>query len=148
MMIPKEQEYNNSIKMSDTNTIKEEYCEADVDLILGMPSKDCSSFGICKIIPIDNNSSALLNRTNAVRGKLLLHSRNDLEIKFYTESMSERTKQKYFGTPFFLVNETVKTPHFVNAILERCFIIHKGKYPITKKEKYYKVSFKPMNDEY
>ncbi len=143
-MIPQEQKYNKSIKMLDVDSIKEEYYEADVDIILGMPSKDCRSFGICKIVPIDSFSPEILKRSNAVRAKLVLHPYKDLAIKFYTSNMSEITKQKYFGTPFFLVNETVKTPEFVNTILERCYIIYKGEYSITRKQKYYEVSFKSM----
>lgn len=80
---------------------------------LGMPSKDCRNFGICRIerfqpsglfMPYAKPEPLTGNRGIAY---ILFKNKMELDFAFIAESLSEATIQKYFSRPVFWIMETV-----------------------------------------
>ncbi len=131
---PKNQQDNRSLPIKSDGNI-------DVDVILGMSSKNCQFHGICKINPSSNmshedfmNSKDYLK--NSLRGVLCLDSKKKLILKFDRKTITPYIQKKYLKDDLFIINESLEMPSFVSLHFGTSFTVKEGTYPIKKGKKY------------
>jgi len=102
---------------------------------LGVPSKDCKNFGICRITPV-GKTNALPNRSkeecgcgDQCRGVVTVLESNEVEICFLRKTINSADYSKYFMSGYFLVEEDHSFPDENN--LPEQIQIFKGEYPVS-----------------
>lgn len=120
----------------------------DVDIVLGMPSKNCQFHGICKINPSSNlDYEDFLCSNNYLKNSLkaVLHvdRQKNLIIKFDRNTITAFIEYEYLSEDLFVIAESIETPFFVNDYFGIPFRIKKGVYPVIRGEKYYQIKINP-----
>ena len=120
----------------------------DVDIVLGMPSKNCQFHGICKINASSNlepddfmNSKTYLK--NSLKAILNLDEKKNLIIRFDCNTITTFIKDKYLKDDLFIISESIKIPDFASSYFRTSFEIKKGIYPIEKGVEYYQIKINP-----
>jgi len=114
----------------------------DINIVLGMPSKNCQFHGICKIEPpLSQNSAMGVKPNHGIRAILSFNKRKELEILFQKKDLTEKLRAYHFGRESFLVLEPVNIPEFAARALGRGFKVSVGRYPIYEADSFYKINF-------
>ena len=112
-----------------------------VEVIFGMPSKDCRFTGICRIDP--DHTFMKRDKSCSSAKALIYKGKNDgLTFQFQKKGMLLETMEKYFGSGSFVVLEDFKMPGFVLKSVELtdyCIVI--GVYGIVEMEDCFRIQF-------
>ncbi|MEO1515858.1 MAG: hypothetical protein AAFV95_12625 [Bacteroidota bacterium] len=112
---------------------------------LGVPSRKCRNFGICRITPIEGltasqwRSDKLQSCQAPFKGIVTVLDDQSVEIDFMKESISEENVDKYFSGTHFLMEEAFHFTYETDS--DYNFSIAKGKYPIYRTGQLIKVAF-------
>lgn len=109
-------------------------------VIFGMPTKDCSYNGICRIEPEINYQE----NTKRCQGlaDIFISTEKQLLFSFAKMYMKEKTMQKHFGSGYFIIIEAFRVPEFISqAITYNSVIIPQGIYKVTETKEAYEVVF-------
>lgn len=127
----------NQVNYSNTkNTSVKFQFMADVEL--GVPSRQCRNFGICRVHPIgganlENRQLEVLNKKctkrNPIGGVVSVMESGNVEICFLKHHIDEMSYHKYFISGKFKVEEDFYFSKSANS--EEEFTIKKGSYPLT-----------------
>ena len=112
---------------------------------LGVPSKDCRNFGICRITPVgelESPADRLGKRCgcNQCKGVITVLENNDVEISFLRKTITASDYNKYFVSGYFLVDEDHSFPG-ENGEPDQ-IQIQKGKYPVSIDTSLIKIAFR------
>ncbi len=104
-----------------------------INIMFGMPSRDCAFSGICRI------ESKMKNDHNCQDcfsvGRLVLVGKKQINFDFLKTSMKATTIEKYFGSGHFIIIEAYEMPEFVNQALGmKQLLIQPGIYPVVENE--------------
>jgi len=126
-------------KSSKLNNLKKEN-SISTSVVFGMPAKDCSYNGICRIEPLDmfnENTSRCIGIATITRV-----GTKHLLFQFPKDQMHRLTIHKHFGSGYFVLLEDYETPEFVGKVLGQCApVIRQGIYPIVDKDDFFEVIF-------
>lgn len=107
----------------------------DIEIIMGRPSKECHSLGICKILPVGSlRANSRIRQVNALDGKIQLVENNMIRIEFNTKDANNDVCRKYFSGKRLTILDEVELPKFVVDQFGESFTIPTGKYALTKNE--------------
>ncbi|MEM6320175.1 MAG: hypothetical protein AAF960_21065, partial [Bacteroidota bacterium] len=110
-------------------------------------TKDCRNFGICRIHAIGktkyNNKESCQGCTTIA--KITVFNRHHVAMDFLQSHLPAHVYQKYFSTNAFLVNEDYQ---YTSEDGTLNFTIPKGRYPIRKKSRLFKVIFKVVGSRF
>ncbi len=122
-----------------------------VEVVFGMPAKDCLYHGICRIDPASASPKAnYANGTAGDSGKNRSYSKAEvsatstgqLVFRFFKDDMLRGKASRHFGSGFFIVLESIRTPAWVNKALDIYgYNISKGIYKVKEEEAWYEVAF-------
>ena len=118
-----------------------------VHVVFGMPSLNCSRYGICRIedrstVPIDDN--AIQQQPNTALAEMFTQGTN-LIFTFKRNSMTESDISKFFGDDTFLMEEDKPlSPHIAAQLGLETAIILRGSYPIKRTDDTFEISAKMM----
>lgn len=115
-----------------------------VSVIFGMPTKNCSYQGICRIEPGENyqeNSGKCIGIA-----ELFKIDEHWIAFSFPKANLDPKTIRKHFGSGYFIILEDYQAPEFLyNAIGKTPFVIQQGIYKVKENENYYKVEINVSN---
>jgi hypothetical protein len=110
-----------------------------VEVIFGVPGKNCDGVGICKIIPLEPvrvhwkcpSARAWLNSTNGT-----------LSLVFDRSMLSVDICEKFFDDEIFQVEEAYTVPQTLLPLLNmEFFTVQPGHYPVQVSEQYFTICF-------
>ncbi len=109
-------------------------------VVFGMPAKDCSYNGICRIDHAD-----MYNQYSAgciSIAEIFRVGKKHFLFRFSKNKMRKLTIRKHFGSGYFIVLEDYETPEFIGTTLGQCApVIRQGIYPVLDKDDYFEVLF-------
>ena len=115
------------------------------EVVLGMPSRDCRNFGICKIDLVGRNdrlnnilSKTALNKTVA---GISVTENKVLELAFIRKLMGPTTEQRYFSDRFLIVEPISLSANICQQLGIKQFEIKAGAYEITASNTFFIVRF-------
>ena len=126
-------------KKKSSDKIKNTTNNITATVMFGMPSKDCSYHGICRIEPekyFKSDGVKCIGLAN-----ISLNEKNQLFFCFKKNQMNKDTIRRYFGSGHFIIIESYKVPEFVcKAFGRSTIVIRQGIFPLTEKEETYQVA--------
>ncbi len=116
-----------------------------VEVVFGMPAKDCLYHGICKIEPATTPQPGIngqVKPSTLTKVVVSATSTGQLVFRFYKDTMLRGKASRHFGSGFFIVLEEIKTPEWMNEALDiHGYNISKGIYKVNEDEAWYEVAF-------
>jgi len=115
-----------------------------VEVLFGMPGKDCRYHGICRIEPEKEDSyegavSASYQKAKAV---VSLTAEGNLLFRFAKNSMLPSVFDRYFGSGYFVVLQDYAMPGFVGKALGAVVpVLRQGIYPALIRGRFLEVVF-------
>ena len=108
-----------------------------VNIVLGMPQRNCQYHGICRIDVEDDVESVCPHR---VRARLRFDGAQ-LLVYFEKETMPAATAEKHFASGNFIVLTDFTLPGFLQEHFSRSLVIRRGIYPVRETAGDYIVHF-------
>lgn len=108
-----------------------------VNIVLGMPQRNCQYHGICHIDLDDLEDYHCSKRVGAA----LRYGDGRLQVRFRKGRMAESLREKHFASGHFIVLTDYTLPKPLQALLPASPVIRRGVYPIRETEDYYVVYF-------
>lgn len=108
-----------------------------VNIVLGMPQRNCQYHGICRIELDDLEDCHCPERVGA--GIRLCNGQ--LEIRFRKGRMAELFHEQHFASGYFIVLTDYPLPEPIATLFTATPVIRRGVYPIRETEDYYLVYF-------
>ena len=118
-----------------------------VHVVFGMPSLNCSRYGICRIEdrstePLDDDT--IQQQSNTALAEMFTQGTN-VVFTFKRNSMTESDTSKFFGNDTFLMEEDKPlSPHIAAQFGLETAIILRGSYPIKRTDDTFEISAKMM----
>ncbi len=120
--------------------IKNTSLNITVFITFGMPTKDCTYNGICRITSKKKQKKTTIKCASIA--DISISNKNRLLFKFRKNEMHLQTIKKHFRSGYFIILEDYTTPDFVIKALGQCTtVIRQGVYPIKETDNYYEVIF-------
>lgn len=114
--------------------VQEYISETAAEVIFGTPSKYCQGVGICRILSRAPKWAQLT--CPHVPAHLSLSASGWLRLRFDRGSMPEPVARRYFGQPFFQIDEPCALPSRFRLLPHTApCILQPGLYPILQTEK-------------
>ncbi|MEL6866764.1 MAG: hypothetical protein AAFP19_20240 [Bacteroidota bacterium] len=115
------------------------------EVVLGMPSRDCKNFGICKIDLVGRNDRIdnTLSKTapNKTVAGISVTKSNRLELAFIRKLMRPITEQCYFSDCFLIIEPISLPANICRQLGIEQFEIKAGAYEITASNTFFIVRF-------
>lgn len=108
-----------------------------VNIVLGMPQRNCQYHGICRI-ELDDLEDCYCPRRVGADIRLL---DGQLEIRFRKGRMAESLQKQHFASGHFIVLTDYTLPEPLVVLFGASPVIRRGLYPIRETEDYYLVYF-------
>gem|GEM_PF-3380058 len=115
-----------------------------VEVLFGMPGKDCRYHGICRIEPEKEDSSEGSTSASYQKAKAVVSLRpeGNLFFRFAKNSMLSSVFDRYFGSGYFVLLQDYAMPEFVGKALGAAVpVLRQGIYPALKKGRFLEVVF-------
>lgn len=126
-----------------------------VEVVFGMPAKDCLYHGICRIEPASSapqgistqgintmGASGTAKSSAYVKAEVSATSTGQLVFRFRKDGILRGKASRHFGSGYFIVLEPIDLPDWVSDGLELpAFKIWCGIYHVNEKALYYEVTF-------
>jgi hypothetical protein len=122
-----------------------------VEVVFGMPAKDCLYHGICKIEPATtpHNAEKPAKGTNGqakpstlTKAEVSATSTGQLVFRFHKDDMLRGKASRHFGSGYFIVLEDIRTPAWMNEALDiHGYNISTGIYKVNEGKAWYEVAF-------
>lgn len=116
-----------------------------VEVVFGMPAKDCLYHGICKIEPANTPQTGIdgtAKPSTHTKAEVSATSTGQLVFRFYKDDMLRGKASRHFGSGYFIVLESIETPSWMNEALDiNAYNISKGIYKVKEEMAWYEVAF-------
>ena len=122
---------------SSQPTVRSDEPWLPVNIVLGMPQRNCQYHGICRIELDDLEDCRCPRRVRAG----IRYDQGRLQVRFWRERMPEALREKHFASGCFIVLTDYTLPEFFVALLRAAPVIRRGVYPILETEHFYFVDF-------
>jgi len=109
-------------------------------VVFGMPTKNCSYTGICKIEPEEN----YLEKNGKCQSIAVITQleNNQFLFQFKKEKLKTKTIEQHFGSGYFIVIENFEVPEIIfQAFEQHSLMIPQGIYKVEERESCYEVVF-------
>jgi hypothetical protein len=116
-----------------------------VEVVFGMPAKDCLYHGICRIEPASAppvGRYGTAKPSTLTKAEVSATSTGQLVFRFYKDGMLRGKANRHFGSGYFIVLESIRTPAWMNDSLDiHGYNISKGIYKVKEEAAWYEVAF-------
>ena len=109
-----------------------------VNIVLGMPQKNCQYHGICRI-DMDEEMRAC-SCPNRIKAKMCLVN-GKLYLRFVRKYLPEITYGKHFASGYFVMLVDFQLPLDLQQFFQTDFIIRRGVYPVREMTEWLEVVF-------
>lgn len=115
------------------------FISVSVEVIFGVPGKNCDGVGICRILPLEGvrvrwkcpSARASLNSTSG-----------SISLVFARNMLSQDICERFFNGEMFQVEETYTAPQTLLSLLNLDFFaVQPGRYPVQVSEQYFTICF-------
>ena len=123
------------------NEIKQIKTQLLMEIEFGTPSSGCQNFGICNMIPLEEEFIIKATDKKGSKAMLTVFVFDRIEIDFFKHSMNLHNIAKFFGGESFTVEESYACHIKISEKEHLNFEIKNGHYPIIDCNTLLKVKF-------
>jgi hypothetical protein len=143
---PKEKDMKSAFYIPESSLVlNEAQRTVSVEVVFGMPAKDCLYHGICKIEPATAPQMGLYGTakpSTLTKAEVSATSTGQLVFRFYKDDMLRGKASRHFGSGYFIVLEAIRTPTWMNEALDlHGYNISRGIYKVNEEAAWYEVAF-------
>ncbi len=116
-----------------------------VDVVFGVADRNCAGFGICKIEPKGQATSAIC-AGSVVSAEIYPASPNGVGLLISLDQISPLTMERYFYFDYFVVEEDYAIPAHIWQRYGEAQVVKKGYYTILRRDGHIHLIFSPDNN--